>query len=54
MLVVAMGFLALMSFRALAGQYSAKDHEGLTAAAMFWHAAVVAYAVIWAAIYNVK
>lgn len=54
MLVVAMGFLALMSFRALAGQYSAKDHEGLAAAAMFWHAAVVAYAVIWAAIYNVK
>lgn len=54
MLVVAMVFLALMSFRALGGQYSAKDHEGLTAAAMFWHAAVVAYAVIWAAIYNVK
>lgn len=54
MLVVAMCFLALMTFRALAGQYSAKDHEGLTAAALFWHASVVAYAVLWAAIYNVK
>lgn len=54
MLVVAMIFLALMSFRALGGQYSARDHEGLTAAALFWHASVVAYAVIWAAIYNIK
>src|SRR5690606_30755002 len=52
--VVAMCFPALMTFRALAGQYSAKDHEGLTAAAVFWHASVVAYAVLWAAIYNVK
>ncbi|QGG96728.1 cytochrome c oxidase subunit 3 [Actinomarinicola tropica] len=54
MLVVAMIFLALMSFRALGGQYSAKDHEGLTAAALFWHASVLAYAMIWAAIYNIK
>jgi len=54
MLVAAMLFLALMSLRALGGQYSARDHEGLTAAVLFWHAAVIAYAVIWAAIYNVK
>ncbi len=54
MLVAAICFLALMSFRALAGEYSAKDHEGLTAAAVFWHASVVAYFVIWAAIYNIK
>ncbi|MBK5221708.1 MAG: cytochrome c oxidase subunit 3 [Acidimicrobiia bacterium] len=54
MLVAAMVFLVLMSLRALAGQYTARDHEGLTAAVLFWHAAVVAYAVIWAAIYNVK
>lgn len=54
MLVVAIAFLVLMAFRALAGQYSARDHEGLTSAALFWHAAVVAYAVIWAAIYNIK
>jgi cytochrome c oxidase subunit III len=54
MLVVAMCFLALMSFRALAGEYSARNHEGLTAAALFWHASVVAYFVIWAAIYNIK
>lgn len=54
MLVVAMIFLALMSFRALGGQYSSRDHEGLTAAALFWHASVFAYVVIWAAIYNIK
>lgn len=54
MLVIAMVFLALMSFRALGGQYSARDHEGLTSAALFWHASVVAYAVLWAAVYNIK
>lgn len=54
MLVVAMIFLALMALRAMAGGYSARDSEGLVAASLFWHAAVVAYAVIWAAIYNIK
>jgi heme/copper-type cytochrome/quinol oxidase subunit 3 len=54
MLVVAIAFLALMSLRALAGGYSARDSEGLVAASLFWHAAVVAYAVIWTAIYQIK
>ncbi|MFA5566106.1 MAG: cytochrome c oxidase subunit 3 [Acidimicrobiia bacterium] len=54
MLVIAMVYLAVATFRSLAGQYSARDHEGMVGAAMFWHAAVIAYAVIWAAIYNIK
>ncbi len=54
MLVVAMIYLALMAFRAMAGGYSARDSEGLVAASLFWHAAVVAYAVVWTAIYQIK
>lgn len=54
MLVVAMIYLALMAVRAMAGGYSARDSEGLVAASVFWHSAVVAYAVIWTAIYQIK
>ena len=34
---VAMLFAALMAFRTLGGQYSAKDREGVVAAAVFWY-----------------
>ena len=54
MLVVAMIYLALMAFRAMAGGYSARDSEGLVAASVFWHSAVVAYAVVWTVIYQIK
>ena len=35
-----MVFVALMAFRALGGQYSGRDSEGVAAAAVFWDAAV--------------
>lgn len=54
MLVVAMFYISLMAIRAMAGGYSAEDSEGLVAASLFWHAAVVAYAVVWTAIYQIK
>jgi cytochrome c oxidase subunit 3 len=54
MLVVAMIFIALMAFRALAGQESRRQHDGVSAAALFWHATVVVYAVIWLAVYVTK
>jgi heme/copper-type cytochrome/quinol oxidase subunit 3 len=54
MLVVAMAFVTLMAFRAMGGGYSSSDSEGLVAASLFWHAAVVAYAVVWTAIYQIK
>lgn len=54
MLVVAMVFVALMAFRTMGGGYSRADSEGLVAASLFWHAAVVAYAVVWTAIYQIK
>jgi cytochrome c oxidase subunit 3 len=54
MVVVAMIFVALMAFRALAGQETGRQHDGISAAALFWHASVVAYAVIWLAVYVTK
>jgi heme/copper-type cytochrome/quinol oxidase subunit 3 len=47
MLGVAMLFAALMAFRTLGGQYSAKDREGVVAAAIFWYATAFVYGVVW-------
>ena len=54
MMIVAMIFVALMGFRALVGQFTSRQHDGITAAAMFWHASVVVYLFIWYAIYVTK
>jgi cytochrome c oxidase subunit 3 len=54
MLVAAMIFVALMAFRALGGQFTGRQHDGMSAAALFWHAQVVAFAFIWYAIYITK
>jgi cytochrome c oxidase subunit 3 len=54
MVVLAMIFVALMAFRALAGQESRRQHDGISAAALFWHASVAVYAVIWIAVYVAK
>ena len=47
-------FTALMAFRTLGGQYSAKDREGVIAATMFWWAVCITYSLIWYAIYVTK
>jgi heme/copper-type cytochrome/quinol oxidase subunit 3 len=54
MLVVAMIFVGLMAFRALAGQETGRQHDGIGAAALFWHANVLVFAIIWYAIYVTK
>ena len=54
MLVLAMIFVALMGLRALGGQFTARQHDGITAAAVFWHAMVAVYALIWISIYVTK
>jgi cytochrome c oxidase subunit 3 len=54
MLIIAIGFIDLMAFRALAGGFSARQHDGITAAAVFWYAMVAVYALIWIAIYVTK
>jgi cytochrome c oxidase subunit 3 len=47
-------FVGLMAFRALGGQYTSRQYDGLSAAAMFWHAQVLVFVVIWYAIYITK
>jgi len=54
MTAAAMLFVGLMAFRALGGQYSGRDREGVAAAAMYWHVTVVVYAAIWYAIFVMK
>jgi heme/copper-type cytochrome/quinol oxidase subunit 3 len=54
LLVVAMLFIALMAFRALAGSFDGRQHDGITAAALFWYAVVVIYVLIWITIYVTK
>jgi cytochrome c oxidase subunit 3 len=54
MLVAAMVFVALMAFRALAGQESRRQHDGISAAALFWHANVLVYSVIWLVVFVTK
>lgn len=49
-----MVFLALLAFRAMAGQYGGKQSEGIAAAVIYWYAMVAVYAVIWYGIYIVK
>ena len=47
-------FAALMAFRTLGGQYSAKDREGVVAATVFWWAVALTYGVVWYAVYVTK
>jgi cytochrome c oxidase subunit 3 len=54
MVVIAMIFISLMTFRAMAGQFTARQHDGVTAAALFWYAMVAVYALIWLSIYVTK
>jgi cytochrome c oxidase subunit III len=52
--VVAMAFVVLMAFRAFGGQFTSRQHDGISSAAMFWHAQVIAFFFIWYAIYILK
>jgi cytochrome c oxidase subunit 3 len=54
LLVVAMIFVALMAFRAFGGEFTGRQHDGMSAAALFWHTQVVVFAFIWYAIYITK
>lgn len=47
-------FIALMAFRTLGGQYSARDREGVAAAALFWHVTAAVYGVLWYAVFITK
>ncbi len=51
MLLAAMGFVGLMSVRALGGQFTEGQSDGLAASVLFWDAMVTVYLVIWYAVY---
>jgi heme/copper-type cytochrome/quinol oxidase subunit 3 len=54
MLVGAMLFMLFMGFRALAGQFSSRQTDGLVAVAMYWYATTFVYFVMWIAIFIAK
>jgi heme/copper-type cytochrome/quinol oxidase subunit 3 len=54
LIIVGLGFAAVMTFRTLGGEYHGRDREGLVAAAVFWYATIAIFAVIWFAIYVTK
>ena len=54
MVIVGMIFLALMGFRALAGQYSSNQTDGIVAAAIWWYAMTGIYFVLWIGVFIAK
>ena len=53
-LIGSMIYLGLMAFRALGGQFTSRQHDGISAAALAWHAQVAIFFVIWLAVYITK
>ena len=47
-------YAAFMAFRALGGQFTGTDREGVAAAALYWYAVVVGYALVWYTIFITK
>jgi heme/copper-type cytochrome/quinol oxidase subunit 3 len=54
MLIAAMVFVALAAFRALAGQYTSRQSDGIQAASYFWYATMLMYTLIYFGIYVTK
>jgi heme/copper-type cytochrome/quinol oxidase subunit 3 len=54
MVLAGVVYIALMGFRALAGQFSSRQPDGISAAAVYWYVCVATYAVVWIAIYVMK
>lgn len=54
MVIIGLVFILLMTLRALAGQYSSRQADGIHAAAFYWYSVIAVYAVIWYAIYITK
>ena len=54
MLIGAMVFVALAAFRALAGQYTSRQSDGIQAAFYFWTATMLIYSLIYYGIYVTK
>ena len=54
MVAAALIFLTLMLLRSLGGQFTGRDVEGLSAAALYWYVTVAIFMVLWYGILIVK
>lgn len=54
MIIGAMIMVLLMAFRALGGQFTSRQHDGVSAAALLWHASVAVFFLIYLVIYIAK
>lgn len=54
MVAAALIFLTLMFLRSLGGQFTGRDVEGLSAAALYWYVTVAIFTVLWYGILIVK
>ena len=54
MVAAALLFLTLVAVRSLGGEFTGRDAEGLSAAALYWYVTVAVFAVLWYAILIVK
>lgn len=52
--IVAIGFVAVVGLRTLAGDFSAREYDGVLSAATFWTVVAALYGVMWYAIYITK
>ena len=52
--IAALLYVGVVALRALGGEYTPRDHEGLSSAALFWYATVAVYALIWYTIFITK
>lgn len=54
LIVGALVFAALMTFRTLGGEYVGRDREGIVAASVIWYLTTAIFGVIWYAVYVTK
>jgi heme/copper-type cytochrome/quinol oxidase subunit 3 len=54
LLVSAMAYLGVVTFRAMGGQYGPHQHDSVTGAAIYWYLTVAIFFVIWIAVYITK
>ena len=54
MVIVGMVFVALMGFRALAGQYSSRQTDGIVAASIWWYSLTFIYFILWIGVFIAK
>jgi heme/copper-type cytochrome/quinol oxidase subunit 3 len=49
-----MVYIGVVTFRTLGGQYGPNQHDGISAAVIYWYFVVAVFAVIWIAVYIAK